>query len=345
IRTRCLSSPTRRSSDLWCTEVRDASCSNADADEPSRLALISVYDTLEAPLEPGQRWQLLLRLERPNGFANPGGFSYDAWLLQQGIRVTGYVRASPYNRLLPDPVERPWFGRLRFRLSQLMDEADGGLWLQSSLVKALAIGDKSGISQEEWDLFSALGLNHLMVISGLHIGLVATVVYRLTSILLRLLPTLCLYLTAPRVASTAAGLAAIVYTGLAGFSLPAVRAMVMTLVCLAALLLQRQTASWQVFLLALLLVLAGDPLAPQTAGVWLSFVAVGILVSQVREVGGSRLQQAWVVLRLQCLRFVGMLPVMSMFFQQSSLVAPLVNIPAIPWIGLLVVPLVLLGLV
>src|SRR5690606_40846767 len=83
IRTRCLSSPTRRSSDLWCTEVRDGDCSNADVDEPSRLALISVYDALEAPLEPGQRWQLLLRLERPNGFANPGGFSYDAWLLQQ----------------------------------------------------------------------------------------------------------------------------------------------------------------------------------------------------------------------------------------------------------------------
>lgn len=331
--------------DTWCVEVRDAGCSKVDRDEPSRLALISIYDALDTPLEPGQRWQLLLRLERPNGFSNPGGFAYDAWLLQQGIRVTGYVRASPNNRLLSEPAGRPWFSRLRFRLGSLMDEADGGLWLQAPLIKTLAIGDKSGISQEQWDLFAALGLNHLMVISGLHIGLVATVVYRLATLLLRLAPALCLYLTAPQLAALAAGLAATVYAGLAGFSLPALRALVMTVVCLLALLLQRQTASWHVFLLALLLVLAGDPLAPQTAGFWLSFVAVGILVSQAREVQGSRLQQAWAVLRLQCLLFVGMLPVMSLFFQQSSLAAPLVNIPAIPWIGLLVVPLVLVGLV
>src|SRR5690606_27156946 len=149
-------------------------------------------------------------------------------------------------------------------------------------------------------------------------GLVATVVYRLATLLLRLAPALCLYLTAPQLAALAAGLAATVYAGLAGFSLPALRALVMTVVCLLALLLQRQTASWHVFLLALLLVLAGDPLAPQTAGFWLSFVAVGILVSQVREVEGSRLQQVWAVLRLQCLLFVGMLPVMSMFFQQRD---------------------------
>ena len=43
--------------------------------------------------EPGQVWQLQVRLRRPRGYVNPGGFDYQAWLLQQGFSATGYVRA------------------------------------------------------------------------------------------------------------------------------------------------------------------------------------------------------------------------------------------------------------
>ena len=64
-----------------------------------RNVRISWYE--QAPrLEPGQLWRLVVRLKRPNGFMNPGGFDYEGWLFRQGIGATGYVRGSADNRLL-----------------------------------------------------------------------------------------------------------------------------------------------------------------------------------------------------------------------------------------------------
>ena len=54
----------------------------------------------QASLQPGEVWQLQVRLRRPRGYVNPGGFDYQAWLIQQGFSATGYVRTSPQNRLL-----------------------------------------------------------------------------------------------------------------------------------------------------------------------------------------------------------------------------------------------------
>ncbi|HEX7986028.1 MAG TPA: ComEC/Rec2 family competence protein, partial [Duganella sp.] len=49
-------------------------------------------------VQPGERWQLTVRLQRPHGNANEYGFDYEAWLLEQGVRATGYVRTTPANR-------------------------------------------------------------------------------------------------------------------------------------------------------------------------------------------------------------------------------------------------------
>ncbi len=45
-------------------------------------------------VQPGERWQLTVRLQRPHGNANPYGFDYEVWLLEQGLRATGYVRSA-----------------------------------------------------------------------------------------------------------------------------------------------------------------------------------------------------------------------------------------------------------
>ena len=45
-------------------------------------------------LHAGERWQLTVRLKRPHGNLNPDGFDYEAWLLEAGIRATGYVRPA-----------------------------------------------------------------------------------------------------------------------------------------------------------------------------------------------------------------------------------------------------------
>ena len=51
------------------------------------------------PVRPGEMWRFTVRLKRPHGNANPGGFDYEAWLLERNIRATGYIRQNPPQRL------------------------------------------------------------------------------------------------------------------------------------------------------------------------------------------------------------------------------------------------------
>ena len=70
----------------------------------------------EQRVEPGERWRLQLRLKRPHGFANLGGFDYEGWLFRQGIGATGYVRQHEDNRrLLASGVNR-LIDQWRYRL-------------------------------------------------------------------------------------------------------------------------------------------------------------------------------------------------------------------------------------
>ena len=101
----------------------------------------------------------------------------------------------------------------------------------AGFIPALAIGDRSGLSDAQWQVLTATGTNHLIAISGLHIGLVAGLVYLL---MLPVWGSLRLFMPAPvgnipaiRLAAAGAMFAALVYALLAGFSLPTQRALVM----------------------------------------------------------------------------------------------------------------------
>src|SRR5690606_11045469 len=98
--------------DRFCTAPAPAACGfqAEGADAPASTQFLSlrtpgkVLINLYQPLDvvPGQRWQFQLRLRQPRGFANPGGFDYEAWLMQKRIRATGYVRQHVDNALLQE---------------------------------------------------------------------------------------------------------------------------------------------------------------------------------------------------------------------------------------------------
>jgi competence protein ComEC len=298
-------------------------------------------------VQPGQYWTLKVRLKRPHGFANSGGFDYEGWLFSEKIAATGYVRADSQNRLLENKkgvTKKSVFNSARYAYREKIINSS----LQSpGFLIALTIGDRYLITDEQWLLLSQTGTNHLMVISGLHISLVAWLAYKLSCFVFRFLPFVCLVMPAPRVAAFAALVAAVAYGALAGFSLPVQRALVMVCCLMSGVLLLRQTAPFNSLCVALLLVLLIDPLAPASAGFWLSFLAVSMLLLSLNhqeQTPLSYVEKLRGMVRGQAFLFVGLLPVMLLFFQQVSLMAPLVNLVAIPFIGLVVVPLSLLSL-
>ncbi|MEJ2346949.1 MAG: DNA internalization-related competence protein ComEC/Rec2 [Gammaproteobacteria bacterium] len=303
---------------------------------PRRLRL-SWYG--RAPrLQAGDRWRLTVRLKRPSGLMNPGTFDYERWLFQHRIDATGYVRDGASNRRLASG----WsLDRVRQRLVERLRRALGRD-RNLGVITALAVGERDGISPAQWDLLNATGTSHLLAISGLHIGLVAGLAFVLMRWLWSRSLRLTLRLPAPKAAALAGLAAAAAYAALAGFSVPTQRALIMVAVAFGGLLLGRCRRPADSLAVALLLVLLWDPLAVLAAGFWLSFTAVAvILYGMSARVGGSGVWWRWG--RVQWLVAAGLLPLSLVFFQRLSWIAPAANLVAVPWVSLLVVPLVLLG--
>lgn len=311
---------------------------------PKRVVL-SWYEASES-LMAGDAWRFTIRLKRPAGFMNPGGLDYERWLFSQRVNATGYVRGgTPPIRLLTTAWQDYPLQRLRqtvlFSLNQqLADHPVRGI------VTALAVGHRAAISPQQWQIFRQTGTSHLVAISGLHVGLIAGLVFFLVSWCWRHLGRLPLYFAAPRAAAVAAILVAAVYAALAGWSLPTQRALIMVSVAMLALIFQRAVAPGRTLALALLLVLCYDPLAVLAPGLWLSFGAVAVILFVItghsfRHSLHQRLWAKWG--RAQWFVSLGLFPLLITFFQQASLISPLANLFAVPLVSMLVVPLVLLG--
>ena len=312
-------------------------------------ARVRLNDYQGLGLAPGQRWQLRVRLKRPHGLLNPGGFDAEAWLLQQGIAATGYIRPGQHNKLLTHSGLS--LESLRYRLRQRLS-ALGTQTGRHGVILALTLGDRSELSGGQWDFFSRTGTNHLFVISGLHIGMAALFGYVVAAGIYWLMPLLANVLPRQQGAALSALATALVYSLLAGFTLPTQRAVVMLAAVMLGRLCQRRVSAGLRLLLALAVVLTLNPLAAMSAGFWLSFTAVAVLLSCMQpppalaesDSGKLRLRRLYGrLIRPQWLVFVGLSLPLALWMQQLSLLAPLVNLIAIPVVGTIVVPLCLLA--
>jgi competence protein ComEC len=252
-------------------------------------------------MKAGERWRLNLRLKRPHGNANPDGFDYEVWLLEQGVRATGTVRPNPApslasnpdnnakpnldrsNRLLEEFVLTPGHviertrGWLRDRIHAALPDKE-----YAGVIIALVIGDQREISQSDWKVFNRTGIGHLVSISGLHITMIAGLMSSLMLALWRRsfgtglqLP---LRLPAQKAAAMAGMLTALLYVLLAGFGVPAQRTLYMLCVVGLAMWLGRLASVSHILCLALGVVLVLDPWAVLWPGFWLSFGAVAIIL-------------------------------------------------------------------
>ncbi|MFD2190165.1 DNA internalization-related competence protein ComEC/Rec2 [Pistricoccus aurantiacus] len=285
----------------------------------------------------GEHWALSVRLRPPGGFANPDAFDYQGWLWREGIDATGYVRSQP-------PPERLGEAQLSLRQSALasldkrMSEGVARRWLA-----ALTLGAKERLNDEDWTLLNATGTTHLMVISGLHVGLVATFALWLFRGLARLFTPMRWRMTAWPWGL--AGLAALGYAWVAGLEPPALRASIMALVGLWVASGRHSPGLWQGFWLALGLVILIDPLSAWRPGTWLSFAAVAwlILIWRGRARPRGIKGWCWALLRTQLLLAPLMAAASLLAFSRLAPGSVLINLVAVPLVGSLLVPLGLVG--
>ncbi len=323
-------------------------------------------------LRVGDEWQFWVKLKKPRSYSNTGSFDKEKYYFQNRLQAEGRIllklpkrnrnkqsnlnASSSLDNVMaknnigqincsPKKLSSHWYSmpvhRLRAFLYQKikihMENRTFG-----PLITALVLGVREGISQEQWAVFRDTGTAHLMAISGLHVGLVASVAYLMIQLLYRCLPYASFIFPAVWIAAFAAiGIAAI-YAALAGFSISTQRALVMITLFMSGMLNRRLSHVWKSYFVALAVVLILDPFPTLSIGFWLSFVAVGMMLYGLK----GRLYPTglwWKWGRAQWVIFLGLMPLTVASFNQISLVSPLSNILAIPWVSFTVVPPALLG--
>ena len=293
-------------------------------------------------MQPGERWQLPVRLQRPHGSAAPGVFDYEAWLLERGLRATGYVRG---NGVLVAGQTSGWMNhvhRSRARIRQNFKAALPDAPYRGILV-ALTVGEQGGIGADQWEVLRRTGVLHLVAISGTHITLLACAMGGLCMLVWRRLPWLSRRCPARLVGAVTGLAAAGVYALFAGLGIPVQRALVMLAVAALCMAVRRETSARNVLSLALLAVLAIDPWAPLAAGFWLSFAAVAVILLTLN--GRVRPERGWQsAARVQLAITLALVPILVALFQGFSLASPIGNALAIPMVEFAITPLALLAM-
>lgn len=291
----------------------------------------------------GERWRLSVRLKRPHGTVNPHGFDFEAWALSENIRATGSIKTKAGLQKLDNFVWRPSYvvEHLRESTQQRIARVLAGRQY-SGVIQALVMGDDSQIIATDWQVFLRTGTSHLMSISGLHITMLAGLAFAFAGFFWRRSPKLVMWLPTRKAATLVGALAAFAYALIAGFSVPTQRTLYMLMVFAIALWTARQLVIAQVLSLALLVVVVFDPWAVIAPGFWLSFGAVAMLAYAFNgRIGKHHWLNA--ALKSQWAVTVGMLPLLLIMFNQTSLISPIANAFAIPLISFVVTPIALLG--
>ncbi len=293
------------------------------------------------PLKVGEKYKLLVKLKRIHAPQNPGTFDFEAWALQKGIRATGYVLANSQSKLL----SHDWYHypidqlrqQLQTKLQSHLPKSNTAPWLM-----ALMIGERNGIAQEDWQILRNTGTNHLMAIGGLHIGILSGIIYYIVSWFWRTIPGLVLMLPAIQAGAYSALITALIYSSMAGFSIPTQRACLMLSVFIFALLSRKKIHAWHAWSLALCLVLMCNPLNILTESFCLSFGTIALIIYGM----SGRLVPTgfwWKWGRVQWVIAIGLIPMTLVLFQECSFISFFANSIAIPWLEFFILPFCFLG--
>ncbi len=232
-------------------------------------------------LEPGDRLELKVRLKRPHGYFNPGGFDYEAWLFKEKITATGYI--SELYSHSPSGRNSSLFNKYRLNVRNNLERYQHSYRNATALSSALLIGDRSMLSKRQREVLYNSGTTHLIAISGLHIGLVGAIGFFIARWVWSVNYKGLNFLPAKTVASVFSFLGAFIYSGLAGFSVPTQRALIMLAMALLHINLKNQSSKSSLLAIAMIVIITINPVSALSAGFWLSFLAVSTILLAINS--------------------------------------------------------------
>lgn len=338
--------------------------------ENSNAKLLLYIDPkkLDSELSLGQYYRVRGIVKPAHGYAIPHVFDQEKWFIQQN--VVGTMQVLSVERIEPMQIQQMvdqrlihlnhgWFDgfkidlekqRLKFRtLIKQQSFQNKGLLL------ALLTGDESLLSESTKLQFKTLGISHLLAISGPHVLILAVLFcYLSNAIVSRFKPSIFKKIPRPYLLVFPFLSCVLLYTAFVGFEIPALRTCLTVIIISIALLFKQQIHALKLVLFSASVLLLIDPFSILSPAFWLSYGACFILIRVYQtlihknhhtEVVNTQhwvlkvKQFLWVLFDSQWKVFIALFPLVAIIFQQVSWISPLINLIAIPIIGLLVVPL------
>lgn len=309
--------------------------------------------------QPGQLLAIRAIVQRPVAYGVPGVFDYPAYLARQGIWITGFCRSPAQIQAIAGPMsfaERLRFSpeRLRNTIATFLDQhltPDIG-----ALYRALLLGDRSHLQPATTEHFKSTGTLHILAISGIHLSILATMLFTVLYWLLRRSTWLILHTNVRKLAGLLCLPPLVGYTLLAGTNTPVVRACLMSTLVILAFCSNRPRTLSALVALAALLVLTVSPQALFTVSFQLSFTAfIGICLvlpaatallhrkatspsSSVRAFASRLLHWALAAILVSLAATLATAPIVIYHFHRFPLVGPLANLIMEPLICLWALP-------
>jgi competence protein ComEC len=317
-------------------------------------------------LHQGDRISFRAKLHPPSGSLNPGGFDYATYLERQGIDFVATVTGADAVHLVESDAGAwrwiawsqidGWRAAIRDAAIRTLNQPALGIFL------GIVIGERGYLQQELQDWFMVTGTVHLLSISGSHLGLVALVVFWLVRRVVLWLPSALLLalsrtLTPSRIAILLTWPTVALYALLAGAELATLRSLVMITLALVALWLGYERHLYHAMAAAAFLIVVHEPRAIFDISFQLSFLSVLVIVQTGRwvrrweeETGPAERSVAHTAVGysrdavlMSGAVTLATFPVVAFYFNQVPWMGILTNLFAIPFTGIVLVPLGLLS--
>ncbi|MBI2982431.1 MAG: DNA internalization-related competence protein ComEC/Rec2 [Deltaproteobacteria bacterium] len=290
------------------------------------------FETLPS-LTRGDTISFLARLKGPTSYKNPGGFDYRRSLERKGIFLAGFVAAGDWELTRTAPPSLFTLDPLRSRLKQKLDR--GISPTAGSFLKALLLGDTSGLTPELWNDFQSTGTAHIIAISGQHIAIIGALCIALFLFLLKCSSRLILACPVKKIAGLLTLLPITFYILLAGAPPSAVRAGLMFAISVIAYCLKREIDLLSAIAFAAIIITLFDFAAPFTLSFQLSFLAVlsmALLLPPLRGKTPRLLLPVVVTLAAT----LGTAPLVACRFHSLPVSGLLTNLWAVPYTSFLI---------
>jgi competence protein ComEC len=314
----------------------------------------------------GDQIAFRVRLHVPTGSLNPRGFDYASYVERQGIEAVGTVTGPEAVHVRVSAEEADWrwraWGRIDRWRGAIREAAIQSLTQPAlGLFLGIVIGERGYVEEEIQESFMTTGTVHLLSISGSHLGLIALVAFRTLRRGLTVLPSSILLrvtrsVTPTRVAILWTWVVVTGYALLAGAELATMRAWIMICMALATVWIGSDRHLLHALAGAAVLILLHDPRAIGDISFQLSFLSVLAIIWVVPP--ASRQPETeepadtkWGMLRRYVREAVILgaavtlitTPLVAWYFNQVPWLGLVTNLIAVPFTGIILVPLGLLS--